>query len=194
MNLEIKDVPVDHILPNPWNPNFVPVRVDEAIRESIGVYGMVDPITCRIHPTQEGFLEVLDGEHRLEAVKEMGHQTIPVVILPLENDAQAKRFTIIANETRGYAQKDALAQLLREIDEELGTSSRLGLPYYEDEFKDLIQWADDAAKDVAQNHPTPSHELVLIVKHPEEGGDTLLSSIRDFLEDRFPSAEVSLRG
>lgn len=194
MKLEIKDVPVDMILPNPWNPNFVPVRAEEAIRESIGVYGMVDPITCRLHPDQEGFLQILDGEHRLEAVKELGHQTIPVVILKLENEAHAKRFTIIANETRGHAQKDALAQLLREIDEELGSTSRLGLPYYEDEFQDLIQWADDIAKDVAQNHPTHPQELVLIVKHPEEGGDTLFSSVRDFLQDKFPSAEVSLRG
>ncbi len=136
--LKVHDWDIHQIYPNSWNPNMTSKRVDEAIRESIGTYGMVDPITCRRHPELDGALQIIDGEHRLEACKEMGFKTVPVVILDI-NDANAKKLTIIANETRGRAEKVSLSQLVAEIAEELDAHElMLGMPYYEDEFENMI--------------------------------------------------------
>lgn len=136
--LKVHDWDIHQIYPNSWNPNMTSKRVDEAIRESIGTYGMVDPITCRRHPELDGALQIIDGEHRLEACKEMGYKTVPVVILDI-NDANAKKLTIIANETRGRAEKASLSQLVAEIAEELDAHElMLGMPYYEDEFENMI--------------------------------------------------------
>lgn len=143
-DLKIHNWDIEQIYPNPWNPNMTSKRVDEAIRESIGIYGMVDPITCRRHPEIGGALQVIDGEHRLEACKEMGLSTVPVVVLDV-NDANAKKLTIIANETRGRAEKQSLAQLVAEIAEELDVDTfRLGLPYYADELDNMLGDGDSA--------------------------------------------------
>ena len=137
-DLKVHDWDITQIYPNSWNPNMTSKRVDEAIRESIGTYGMVDPITCRRHPELDGALQIIDGEHRLEACKEMGFKTVPVVVLDI-NDANAKKLTIIANETRGRAEKTSLSQLVAEIAEELDADQlMLGLPYYEDELENMI--------------------------------------------------------
>ena len=145
-DLKIHNWDIEKIFPNPWNPNMTSKRVDEAIRESIGIYGMVDPVTCRRHPEIVGALQIIDGEHRLEACKEMELSTIPVVIVDV-NDANAKKLTIIANETRGRAEKQSLAQLVAEIAEELDVDSfRLGLPFYAEELENMLEDGDSAGE------------------------------------------------
>lgn len=136
--LKVHDWDIDQIYPNSWNPNMTSKRVDEAIRESIGTYGMVDPITCRRHPELDEALQIIDGEHRLEACKEMGYKTVPVVVLDI-NDANAKKLTIIANETRGRAEPNSLAQLLDDISKELDLDELgLGLPFSQKEIEEML--------------------------------------------------------
>ena len=187
---------VEKIYPNPWNPNLTSSRVDEAIRESIGIYGMVDPITCRKHPDLEDSLQIIDGEHRLEACKELGFPQIPVVIIEI-NDANAKKLTIIANETRGRAEKVSLSQLVKEISDELDDDSlRLGLPYYEEELNDLLnlssmEWGDYEEKEPSKDSGNNTSQI--IIKHPQEGFETLENALRDFLDDKFPSASIEVK-
>lgn len=155
--LKVHDWDIDKIYPNSWNPNMTSKRVDEAIRESIGTYGMVDPITCRRHPELDGALQIIDGEHRLEACKEMGFKTVPVVVLDI-NDANAKKLTIIANETRGRAEKTSLSQLVAEIAEELDADQlMLGLPYLEEQIQEMI--SDKGFEPLEEEGQSPIDEL-----------------------------------
>ena len=196
-DVNIEQWDVEQIYPNPWNPNMTSARVDEAIRESIGIYGMVDPITCRKHPEIEGALQIIDGEHRLEACKELGFPQIPVVVLEI-NDANAKKLTIISNETRGRAERVSLSQLVNEIADELDDENlRLGLPYYEDELEDLrklsnMEWGDYDSDKPAGDNPKEDGSQI-IVKHPQEGFETLEKSLKEWLADKYPEAKVEIK-
>lgn len=138
--LTIVHVPIDSLRPNPWNPNEQTPRVNEAVRESIEEFGFLDAVLVRPHP--DGGYEIVDGEHRWDAAKDAGLDTVAVTVRHL-TDTQAKRLTIILNETRGQADAVGLATLLAGLADEMPLDQLiLGLPYTPDELADHIKMAD----------------------------------------------------
>ena len=76
--LVLKDIPVEDIVLSPYQPRL---KFDQAklmeLRESIKAIGLGKPIIVR--PRAGGY-ELVGGERRLRAVKELGWKTIPAVI------------------------------------------------------------------------------------------------------------------
>lgn len=152
--LEVIDVPVERIVKNPWNPNVQDRRTYEAERESIRMYGFMDPVTARPHPTLGGelvgeggdgisdeFWQIIDGEHRWLGAQDEGIAVIPVVPMRSLTDAQAKKLTVILNETRGEADLVPLAQLLVSIQQQTDSIDELlmGLPYSERDLQEMLR-------------------------------------------------------
>lgn len=138
LGLEIVRLPTAKIHPNPWNPNRQSEVVARAERESIEHFGFIDPVTVRPHPTVEGEYEVIDGEHRWRTAMDLGYEEIPAVILEL-TDAEARRLTIVLNETRGDADVVLLGMLLTELQamtDEDGFA--IALPYTSNELDHLL--------------------------------------------------------
>jgi ParB family chromosome partitioning protein len=183
-----KLIPIEQLLPNPWNPNKTSTRVDEAIRESIGTHGFIIPIVVRPHPTNDFFFQVVDGEHRLEAAQEMGLDSIPAEVVSL-NDAEAKKFTIIANETRGKAEPVALAELLEEIQNE-SDSPLLGLPYYEKEIQQMMAEAQRLMDEPLYSLETPQSEFRVVLRYPSKGGEDFKHELKKWISENFPSVQV----
>lgn len=125
------------LLPNPWNPNKTKKRQQEAIAESLNLYGQVLEILVRPSPQHAGKYEIIDGEHRYQELQD----TVFVNVIHGLPDGDAKKLTIVLNETRGEADKIELAQLLAEIDEELGESAITALPYDLTEYEELLALA-----------------------------------------------------
>lgn len=153
MRLVVVDLPMEQVLPNPWNPNRQTERQFRAEVESILDNGFLLPIIVR--PSLSGW-EIIDGEHRLRAMREIvesgekgvgnvpdlvGRGVIPAVVVDLD-DARAKRLTVILNETRGRADTASLAALLAEIQPEFGDDLLVGLPYTGTELDGLLQMTD----------------------------------------------------
>lgn len=151
--LRIIQVPIERLHPNPWNPNVVPRRTMSAIGESLKEFGEVDGIKARPHPTLDGVLvpeggdgasetdfQIVDGEHRWEQLKEKGATEAAVIPLNL-TDAEAKKLTVILNETRGEADTVPLAQLLVSLQQTgMGLDELLiGLPYEQNELSELLK-------------------------------------------------------
>lgn len=110
-------------------------RTAEAIAESVQKYGQVIELLVRPHPEKEGEYEIIDGEHRFNVLPEQVYCNV------IENisDPDAKKLTIIMNETRGQNDKVELAQLLSSLEEDMGSSDLLtGLPYSSNELDELI--------------------------------------------------------
>jgi len=138
--LEVLVVDVGDLRPNPWNPNQQTPRVSAAVQESIERFGFIDPVLVRPHP--DGGYEIVDGEHRWDAAKDAGHDQVAVIVRDLTDD-EAKKLTIILNETRGTADVIGLATLLDDLSKSLSPEELiLGLPYQPDELSDLIQMAE----------------------------------------------------
>ena len=157
--MQHQTVPYFDIAPNSYNPNVMPARVYQAELESIAHFGFIDPVTVR--EVSEG-LSIVDGEHRWRAFRELRElwmagalekfhddllpmfeaNTLPVVNLGVLSDTDAKKLTVILNETRGRANTVDLAALLAEIGQDTGAEElRVGLPYSDAELSDLLQLA-----------------------------------------------------
>ena len=126
MNLEVSLLAIDKVEPNPWNPNVQNEQQFKAEIESISNNGFLAPILVRAVDDQ---YQIIDGEHRLKALKEIIEQKIegkrnvpdlvklgqiPAIVIDVD-DANAKKLTIIMNETRGRADFAKLGALLTEI-------------------------------------------------------------------------------
>jgi ParB family chromosome partitioning protein len=75
-------VPIDQIRPNPYQPRREFDR--EALAElaaSIRVHGVLQPITVRNAPDGHGY-QLVAGERRLRAARELGLPTIPAQVRP----------------------------------------------------------------------------------------------------------------
>ena len=165
------------IEPNPWNPNKTTERQQQAISESLDKYGQIIELLVRPHPTKEGKYQVIDGEHRLTSLSDKNQEVYVNVIHELP-DAEAKKLTIILNETRGEADKIELAELLSEISKDLGDETILGLPYNPNELDELIKLSDidwdnfgkDDSEEFDENDPTTesSEWTTIVAKIPAE--------------------------
>lgn len=114
---EKKTVPIDRIVPNRFNPNVMSQHVFEKEKESIEKFGLVGAIFVRrVNHTNADF-EILDGEHRWKACKEMGYTEIPVEDLGPISDDQTKLLTILFNNLRGKDDIEKRAKLYKEMDE-----------------------------------------------------------------------------
>lgn len=83
----VKEIPVDKIIPNPYQPRKVfSSSALEELSKSIKEYGVLQPITVR--QNQNGY-ELVAGERRLRAAKMADLDTIPAIINNMSNEHSA---------------------------------------------------------------------------------------------------------
>lgn len=205
----------DSIAPNDYNPNVMTERVYKAELESILTFGFIDPLTVR--ETADGIL-IIDGEHRWKAFGLLRQQwqdgeippfhpdllplfernQLPVVNLGDIPDVDAKKLTIILNETRGKANTVDLAALLAQIAAETGGENlHMGLPYGEDELQDILKlahydWEAVANTPLTQNQHAENgegeaEELELVSLRMSSAGQGVLMQVAQVLEIAWPA-------
>jgi ParB family chromosome partitioning protein len=91
---EVKNLPVDEIVPSPYQPRtvFDDDRIDE-LMQTIRTHGIIQPVVVRIRNNK---YELIAGERRLRAVRKLGLETIPAIIREF-NDSQAASIALIEN-------------------------------------------------------------------------------------------------
>ena len=134
--LTITEIPVEILTPNPWNPN----RLSEEMRAKLKAYiereGFVEPIVVR--RKGDGY-EILGGYHRWGIAKELGYETIPCVVLDLD-DRRAKILSVNLNEMKGQSLPNLLSNLVHDLSKELTIEDlESQLPYSMSELKDSLE-------------------------------------------------------
>ena len=91
----ITNVEVTKVTPNPFQPRetFDPKSMEE-LKRSIADRGVIQPITVR--HTESGF-QLIAGERRLRAVRDLAFATIPAFILDVTSDEDMLEISIIEN-------------------------------------------------------------------------------------------------
>lgn len=184
MNLDISFIAMDKVEPNPWNPNVQNEQQFKAEVESIAANGFLAPILVReLNDT----FQIIDGEHRLKALKAIKERnlegkrnvpdlvkngTIPAIVIDVD-DANAKKLTIIMNETRGRADFAKLGALLAEIKIELPDEIGIGMPYTETQLNELMEMS--AFNWEALDLPPVEQEFEI----ESEGGEFKISATLD---------------
>src|SRR5512136_1347860 len=76
--IEIKQVAISDLRPDPANPRRISDEELEALTRSIREFGLVDPIIARREDKT-----VIGGHQRLLAARRLGYKTVPVVLVDL---------------------------------------------------------------------------------------------------------------
>ena len=134
-----QEIDIKLITKNPWNPNQMDKKTLKAEKESIEKYGVVAPIIVR--PLKNKY-QIIDGEHRYIVCSELGYKLIPSVIIDGLENKDAKKLTIILNETKGSNDKIELGKLLGELEKDFGDNLKIGLPFNDDDLNDLIEFGN----------------------------------------------------
>lgn len=120
LTVQLRDIPAEQLAPNPWNPNKMDKGMLAKERASIQEFGFVDPLTVRT--IGAGLWEIIDGEHRWRVGMDLGMVVFPCVDLGTIDPDVARQLTIVLNETRGQADPQRLAELVRDL------STRIDIP------------------------------------------------------------------
>ncbi len=142
--VEVVEIAVSEIEPDPANPNTVNPEMMDALRADILERGFVQPVLVRPF---DGHYRIIDGEHRWKVLKEAGAKTIPCVIDDAgEDDARLRLLTM--NRLRGEFVPVKLAKVLAKLASEMDEdelAKRLGMDA--DEYESL-RAVETAGEDV----------------------------------------------
>ena len=84
--------------PAPWNPNQLDDIGMSRLLESLDRFGLVEPLVVR--PVSSSEYEVLSGNQRLKAIANMGIESVPCIIVDL-NDAESMLLAQALNSLHG---------------------------------------------------------------------------------------------
>jgi len=105
------DIAKCHLLQR--NPQYLTLKQMESLKKSIQRDGFLVPIVAR--PMNGGY-EVISGNHRLLAAKELGHKKIPGVVQNMTK-RDSRRIAINLNTIHGDPPAELMAPFLAELDE-----------------------------------------------------------------------------
>src|SRR5687767_14622937 len=108
-DLQIVQVPLTSLHPDPANPRTIGEAELAALTRSIREFGFVQPILAR-----QADNVVIGGHQRLVAARRLGHKTVPVTYVDL-NQEQARLLNLALNRINGDWDEQLLARLLTDL-------------------------------------------------------------------------------
>jgi hypothetical protein len=160
-------VQIDKVYPVPYNPNYMPNEMFEALKENIQNNGLIGSILVRLHPTKKDAYEIIDGEHRWKACKELGYTEISIIKLDY-NDINAAIQLIRFNREKGYFDHGKLQKLVNDL---IGKTNKAlvknKLHLQNHEFNELLyEQTERVQKKVSENVKSRVNEYTNLFKEP----------------------------
>lgn len=135
------DIPIDMLVKANWNYKLNDDELHNKLLENFKRNGQIENIIVRQLDT--GFFEIINGNHRLDVMKELKMEKAHCFNFGKISLPQAQRIAIETNETRFKNDEYALGQLFKEINEEYDMNDILKtVPFSEDYIKSLMDWSD----------------------------------------------------
>lgn len=97
------------------NPQYLTEAQMEGLKSSIQRDGFLAPIVVRKRPRDT--FEILSGNHRVMAVRELNHKEIACVLIHPCTDAQAARIAMNMNTVHGDPNVELIAPFLSTLDD-----------------------------------------------------------------------------
>ena len=131
-------IDINKLVKADWNYKNEDKFKAEKLRSNIKRNGQIENIIVRELDT--GYYEVCNGNHRLDALKELNFKEVVCYNLGKISLPQAQRIAVETNETKFANDNDRLSQILNEIMTEFNTEDLMTtLPFTEKEFETLRQ-------------------------------------------------------
>lgn len=155
-NLNITHIPLEELAHLKGNPRKGDV---DAVAESMDENGIYQPIIVNLGTKTGRKNEIIAGNHRALAAKQLGHTTIPAIVLDL-TETEATKIALADNRTSDLAEYDHQA-LLDMLDSLNGDT--YGTGYDDDALDELRNQLDELGADLLEepeNADTPpNHQL-----------------------------------
>lgn len=189
--MHLQQISPHDLRPNPWNTNSVQPEEMQKLIASLERHGWVRPVLAR---RSGATIEILGGQHRVEAAKELGHDTVPVIVLSDVSDDRAKEIGLIDNARYGQDDATALSELMEELGGVLEMAEFLPIGESEiaalsteiddDEIENLLN-EDEGEKDREEkpSKPTKTHQTMRF-KVPIADADDVQDKIEKIMEDQ----------
>lgn len=150
MELQVEYVDIASLKNADWNPRYMPQEEMQALIRSIREYGCIQPLIVLKNTN-----EVIGGNQRLAAAREIGLQQVPVIYVDLPPE-KAKALNIALNRISGTFDLPALARLLQEIAEtDASLLDLTGMSH--DELETLL---GDLADELSEDEESESQDSV----------------------------------
>ena len=137
--MEVLEIPVDRLFPNPWNVNRMSAGMRVKLVRYLRREGLVEPLVVRPHPKEGGHYELIGGEHRWRiAREELGYKKVPCVVVDLD-DRRAKILSVNLNTMSGETIPSLLSRLLSDLNQEMPVDDMAALlPYDKRDIADSM--------------------------------------------------------
>jgi len=142
-------VPLDDLRPHPLNSNVMPEDLREKLKAHIKRSGRYPFLVVRPHPEEPGKFQVLDGHHRVEVLRELGHREARCDVWDV-NDREAKLLLATLNRLQGQDVPIRRAELLHELLGEMSLDDLAGLlPETDKQLEELHALLEFPAEEIA---------------------------------------------
>jgi len=169
-------VPISSLVRADWNYKTEDPEMAAKLRENMKRNGQVENLIVRHLAT--GFLEIVNGNHRLDAMLDLGYEEVMVCDLGEISDAAARRIAIETNETRFQSDPLRLSALIREIVQEFPLDDALStLPFSQKDLDNMAALQDfdwgtfdkDGKAELEEPEPDPEDGFIRFeIVIPEE--------------------------
>ena len=163
-------VPLDDLRPHPLNSNVMPEDLKEKLRAHIRRTGRYPFLVVRPHPEESGHYQVLDGHHRVEILRELGHTEIRCDIWSVD-DREARLLLATLNRLQGQDLPIRRAQLLHEL---LGEMSL-------DDLAGLLPETDKQLEELHALLEFPAEEIAALLEEQAEEAEKVLPRVMSFV-------------
>ncbi len=114
MKTKIAHIALDKLVPHPDNPNWMSRGNFAKLVRNIDRTGCYEPLVVRPHPGKAGYFQIINGHHRRDALKQLGHEAADVVVWDV-NDEQTTMLLATLNRLGGRDSLDKKLGLLRRL-------------------------------------------------------------------------------
>jgi len=154
-HIEPKILKADDIHKNNYNPNFVSSQIMNAIKDDIQKHGFIGHIAVQKKSSDGTKNVIINGEHRYEALKQLGQNEIPVIILDVP-DETAKLLTLRLNREHGELMPDKVADLLKDLDKDQDMEKLAAITAMDQrELSILMRFDENIGKQIQQATTVP---------------------------------------
>ena len=163
-------VPLDRLRPHPLNANVMSDDLRAKLRAHISRTGRYPFIVVRPHPEEPDEFQVLDGHHRVEILRDLGHTEARCDVWAVD-DREAKLLLATLNRLEGQDLPVRRAQLVHELLGELSLADLAG----------LLPETDKQLEELESLLQFPADEIAALLDAEAEKEDRVLPRVLTFV-------------
>ncbi len=163
-------VPIEDLRPHPLNANTMSDDLRAKLKVHIGRTGRYPFVVVRPDPEEPGRFQILDGHHRVEILRELGHVEARCDIWNVD-DREAKLLLATLNRLEGQDLPIRRAQLIHELLGEMNLGDLGG----------LLPETDKQIEELESLLQFPADEIASLLQAEAEKAEKVLPRIMTFV-------------